>query len=295
MKDLACQVVYSIPDRSEATPGVLFSQVGQELVFLQRGQGSGPHSVPAVKSDRLDLVQLDMNSERARTISFQSPSFSDCINPYVFAHDEANGRPFWLVCGKDGREKRIFRLWTDGAVEDFGVSIKSPAYFGRLLFTHTANTLLVRRLTSRGGEMLKEIVGAVNLADGFITGSLDTGAAREIYGTRNRHLIRIDLETLTVDDLGPERGRILRGGPIDFYYVEHENWLDGGGQPETWRRVFRLHGRERTLIRQFDFSGKWPGNIWMQGNGIVLRDSEERTNRFVVFPELEELQFKGVK
>ena len=295
LKDLDWKVVHSIPDRSEVTTGGLFRQCGQELVFLQRGQGNGPRSAPAAKSDRFDLVLLDMNSERARTISFQSPLFSDCINPHVFAHDEANGRPFWLVSGKDGMERRIFRLWADGTVDDLGVTKKFPAYFGRLLFSHTASSLLVRRLTSGGDETIGEIPGAVNVANDFFIGSLDTVAAREVFGTRNKRLIRIDLETLTVDDLGPERGRILRGGPTDFYYVEHAAWVTGQKGPDKWRKVFRLQGKDRAMLRQFDFSGKWPGNIWMQRNGIILRESEERKNSFFAFPELKELTFKGVK
>jgi len=293
LKDLALKVVHSIPDRSEVTTGGLFRQCGQELVFLQRGRGNGPRSAPAAKSDRLDLVLLDMNSERAKIISFQSPLFSDCINPHVFAHDEANGRPFWLVSGKDGIVRRVFRLWADGAVDDLGVTKKFPAYFGRLLFSHSAGSLLVRRLTSGGDETIGEIPGAVNVANDFFIGSLDTVAAREIFGKRNKRIIRIDLETLAIDDLGPEHGQVLRGGPIDFYYVEYENWPGRG--TNKWRRVFRLQGKERVRLRQFDFNGKWSGNIWMQRNGIVLRESEERKNSFFAFPDLKELKFKGVK
>jgi hypothetical protein len=291
LKDLACQVVHLIPAGFEATPGGLFRQCGQELVFLQRGQGNGPRSAPATKNDRLDLVMLDMNSEHARTISFQSPLFSGCINPHVFAHDEANSRSFWLVSGKDGRERHIFRLWADGTVEDLGVSKKFPAYFGRLLFTHSAGSLLVRRLTSGGDETIGEVLGAVNIANDFLVGSLDTVAAREVFGTRNKRLIRIDLENLVVDDLGPEHGRVVQGGPIGFYYVEYENWPGRG--TDKWRKVFRLKGKERAILRQFDFNGKWPGNIWMQRNGIILR--EERKNSFFAFPDLKKLEFEGVK
>jgi hypothetical protein len=295
LKDLAWKVVHSIPDRSEATPGGLFRQCGQELVFLQRGQGNSPHSAPAAKNDQLDLVLLDMNSEHARTISFQSPLFAACINPQVFAHDEANGRPFWLVSGKDGIKRRIFRLWADGAVDDLGVTKKFPAYFGRLLFSHTASSLLIRRLTSGGDETIGDIPGPVNIANDFFVGSLDTVAAREVFGKGNKRIIRIDLETLAIDDLGPEHGQVLRGGPIDFYYVEHEAWMTGRGHPDKWRKVFRLHGAQRVFLKQFDFNGKWPGNIWMQRNGIILRESEERKNSFFAFPELKELKFKGVK
>lgn len=294
LRDLAWKVVHSIPDRLEASTGSLFRQCGQDLVFLQRSREEaerpGMQSSLPLKSDRLDLVLLDMNSERSRTISFRSSLFPAYINPYIFAHDETGGRSFWLVSGKDGKEQHILRLWEDGVVEDLGISKKFPAYFGHLLFSHTASSLVVRRLLVSGSETLREIEGKVIIASDYFMGFLDTGEAREIYGKRNKRIIRLDLATLAVDDVGPERGQILRVPPADFYYVEHESWLPNQGQPDKWRKVFRLQGGKSVFLRQFDFNGKWPGHVWMQRHGVVLR--EEGKTSFFAFPDLKELKFK---
>lgn len=296
LENLAWKVVYSIPDRFEATAGYLFRQYGQYLVFLQRSREEaekpGMKSSLSLKSDRLDLVLLDMNSERSRTISFRSSLFPAYINPYIFAHDETGGRSFWLVSGKDGKEQHILRLWEDGAVEDLGVSKKFPVYFGHLLFSHTASSLVVRRLLASGSETIREIAGHVSIASDYFIGFLDAGKAREIYGTLNQRIIRIDMATLAIDDVGPRRGQILRVPPADFYYVEHEAWLPNQGQPDKWRKVFRLQGGKPVFIRNFDFNGKWPGHVWIQRHGIVL--SEEGKKSFFAFPDLRELRFKGM-
>jgi hypothetical protein len=280
----------------EATTGSLFRQCGHELVFQQRGREKTERpdmrSSLSLKRDRLDLVLLDMNSERSRTISFRSSLFPAYINPYIFAYDKTGGRSFWLSSGKDGKEQRILRLWEDGIVEDLGVSKKFPAYFGHLLFSHTASSLVVRRLLSSGSETIGEIAGKVNIASDYFISFLDTGEAREIYGKHNKRIVRIDLATLAVDDVGPERGLILRVPPVDFYYVEHESWLPGQGQPDKWRKVFRLQGGKPVLLREFDFNGKWPGHVWMQRHGVVL--IEEGKTSFYAFPDLKELKYKGL-
>ncbi len=294
LENLAWKVVYSIPDGYEATPGFWFRQYGHVLVFLQRGreqtERSGLKSGLSLKSNRLDLVLLDMNSECSRTISFWSSLFPTFINPYIFAHDEAGGRSFWLVSGKDGKEQHLLRLWEDGAVEDLGVSKKFPVYVGHLLFSHTASSLVVRRLLASGSETIREIAGKVNVASDYFIGFLDAGEAREIYGMRNSRIIRIDLATLAIDDVGPQRGQIRRVPPADFYYVEHEAWLPGQGRSDKWRKVFRLQGGKPVFIRKFDFNGKWPGHVWIQRHGIVLLD--EVKTRFFAFPDLRELKFK---
>jgi hypothetical protein len=293
--DLAWKVVYSIPYRVEATTGSLFRQCGHDLVFLQRGreetERSGMQSSLSLKRDRLDLVLLDMNSERSRTISFRSSLFPAYINPYIFAYDETGGRSFWLSNGKYGKEQHILRLWEDGVVEDLGVSKKVPAYFGHLLFSNTASSLVVRRLLASGSETIREIEGKVNIASDYFISFLDTGEAREIYGKRNKRIIRIDLATLAIDDVGPERGQILRVSPVDFYYVEHEAWLPSQGQPDKWRKVFRLQGGKAVFLRKFNFNGKWPGHVWMQRHGVVL--IEEGKTGFFAFPDLRELKCKG--
>jgi hypothetical protein len=294
LRDLAWKVVHSIPDRAEATSGALFRQYGQHLVFLQRGreeaERSGRQSGPPLEGDRLDLVLFDMNSERSRTISFRSSLFTDLRYPYVLAHDETAGRSFWLVSGKDGKEHHILRLWENGEVEDLGFSKKFPSYSGRLLFSHTASSLVMRRLLARGSETLKEIEGNVRIAGDFFTGLLDTGKTREIYGARNKRIIRIDLATLALEDVGLERGQIRRIPPADFYYVEHSAWLPNQGQPDKWRKVFRLRGGKPVFLRRFDFNGKWPGHVWIQKHGVVLR--EEGKTGFFAFPDLYELKYK---
>ena len=293
LDDLAWDTVHRIPHNYLASNAFsVFRQYGQNLVFLQRSreeaEAVGRKPAVPMKNVRLELVVIDMNSKKSKIISYQIPPFPIRYYPVIFAHDEIDGRQFWLV----GNQKaNIYRFWEDGQAEDLGFSQKVPAYFGHLLFTSSAKSLAIRRLLANGSETVKEIDGEFQFG-GFFQSRMDTGNAREIYGKRDKRIVRLDLNTLTMDDVGPERGQIFFISPGDFFYSEHEAWPPGHGNPDKWRKIYHLQDGKMVFLKQLDFQGPSFGHVWIEKSGITLR--ENGMTRIFAFPDLGELRFKGL-
>jgi hypothetical protein len=294
--DFSKKILYKIPDHYLVSFSYYaFKQSGQDLVFLQRGRAEAEKpgmqaSIP-LKSDCLDLVVLDLDSGKSRTLSFQNPLFKNYYQPNLFAGDEINGRRFWLI---GGQGQGVIRIWEGGVVEDLGRSKKMPAYFGHLLFSTSDKSLVIRRLLASGGETVKEIAGEFHALGGFHH-ALATGEFTEIYAKSGKQIVRIDLKTFAVTMIGPENGYLLCAAPGDFYYVKSSRSLPfvSSKPAEKWRKVFRLKDGKMILLKQFDFVGKGLeglGYIDVEEHGIVVRDSG--VPRFFAFPDLRELKFK---
>ncbi|MBU4404193.1 MAG: ABC-2 transporter permease [Candidatus Aminicenantes bacterium] len=293
LDDLAWDTVRRIPHNYLANNAFsAFRQYGQNLVFLQRSreeaEKAGMQPAVPLKNVRLELVVIDMNSEKSKILSYQIPPFPIRYNPVIFAHDEIDGRQFWLV---GNQRANIIRLWEDGQAEVLGFSHKMPAYFGHLLFSHSGKSLVIHRLPASGRETVKEIDGEFQLSV-FFQSRMDTGNAREIYGKRDKRIVRLDLDTLTMDDVGPERGQIFFISPGDFFYSEHEAWPSAHGKPDKWRKIYRLQDGKMVFLKQLNFRGPDFGHVWIDKSGITLR--ENGRTRLFAFPDLGELKFKNL-
>lgn len=290
LDDLAWDTVHRIPQHYLANHAFsAFRQYGQSLVFLQRSreeaEAAGRQPAVPLKNVRLELVLIDMNSEKSKILSYQIPPFPIRYYPVIFAHDEINGRQFWLV---GNQRANIIRLWADGKAEDLGFSQKVPAYFGHLLFTSFGKSLAIRRLLASGSETVKEIDGEFQIGGLFQSG-MDSGNVREILVKRDKRIVRLDLDTLTMDDVGPDRGHIFFIPPGDFYYSEHEAWLADQRKPDKWRKIYRLQGGKLVFLKQLDFRGPDFGHVWIEKSGVTLR--ENGRTRLFAFPDLRELKF----
>ncbi|MCJ7525414.1 MAG: ABC-2 transporter permease [Candidatus Aminicenantes bacterium] len=293
LDDLAWDTVRRIPHNYLANNAFsAFRQFGQNLVFLQRSreeaEKAGRQPAVPLKNVRLDLVVIDMKSEKSKILSYHVPPFPIRYGPVIFAHDEIDGRQFWLV---GNQRANIIRLWEDGQVEDLGFSHKVPAYFGHLLFSHSGKSLVIRRLLANGSETVKEIDGEFQFG-GFFQSRMDNGNAREIYGKRDKRIVRLDLDTLTMDDVGPDRGQIFFIPPGDFFYSEYEAWPPGHGKPDKWRKIYRLQDDKMVFLKQLNFRGPYFGHVWIDKSGITLL--ENGRTRLFAFPDLRELKFKNL-
>jgi hypothetical protein len=278
LDDLSRKEIFRFPRRYFA--GNRFPSVrccGGNLFLLQR------RSRPP-KSDRLDLVVVDLSGGKARSISFRSPHLLGYYSPMIFASDRLEGREFWLLGGKD---RRILRLWEDGRLDDLGPARGLPAYYGHLLFSPGDGVLAIRRLTAGGSETLKELAGDFRIYN--FTNALDCGGLKEIYAFRGRQLVRLTLDTFAVMVLGPERGYLRFLEPGVFYYVEGRSWARG--KPDPWRNVYRLQDGRMLLLKRFDFSAPH-GGIWVEEHGIIYW--EKGIPRCFAFPGLQELRFKNL-
>jgi len=286
LDDLSTKMLDRIPERFLVSPLFFaFRQHGNNLVYLRnRSNGSANQSVRPLKSDRLDLVVLDLDSGKSRILSYQSPLFPGYYQPKIFAHDEIDGRRFWLI-GNQGFS--IIRLWEDGSVENLGISKKMPSYFGHLLFSGTDKTLTIRRLLDGGGEAVKEIGGGFKIAGH--SRSLATGQFPEIYAERSKMIVRIDLKSLEVAPVAPcQDGHLRWVAPGDFYYIA--SGPRRGGEARDWQKVYRLKNGRMIFLKKFAFQEPGQGSVQVEEHGIVYYDRD--APRFFAFPDLKELKFK---
>jgi len=298
LADLSWKIVHRYPNRYFVVSGYQgFRYDGEGFVYLRRNRAEaerpGLDVDPVVRTEEMELVRVDPASGKERTIAYKTPLFRRYYQPTFIGCDVCNGRRFWLVAHK---WSHVLRLWEDGRVDDLGLSKGIPAYAGGLLFTRGDHSIKVLHMLATGSEAIKEIDGdfKINLYQ-----SLHIGNVSELYVMRNKRIVRIDLASLAVEDIGPERGSIMVVGPGDYYYVEFETWPGKG--TDTWKKLYRLQGGRMVLLKQFDFHNDGYGHIFVDTFGVILRQekmknttvSRTRTRAFA-FPDLHELRFKGL-
>jgi hypothetical protein len=269
-----------------------FSYDGAGFVYLQRSRAeadrSGMDSHLPLKNDDLELVMVDPLDGKSRTITYRSPLFKKYYEPQFFGCDKINGRRFWLI---SHRWSHMIRLWQDGRVEDLGLSQGLPAYCGGLLFSRGSGSLQVRQLLDTGSKISKEIKGEFSLSPNFHFLQVNNGIG-EMYAERNKRIIRIDMATLAIDDIGLYRGHIRMVPPGIFYYVEFENWPGQG--TDRWKKLYRLQGNKMVFLKQFDFNEGGYGHVFVDTFGIILRQHQinKTSTKIFAFPDLREMKFK---
>jgi hypothetical protein len=294
MKDLSWKTLYRVRHRYLASNSFFsFSYDGVSFVNLQRSwtevDRPGIGSRLPLKSDVLELVTVDPLSGASKTITYRSPLFKKYYEPRFFGCDKINGLRFWLI---SLRWSHIVRLWEDGRVEDLGLAQGIPVYCGGLLFSRGSGSLQVRQLLGSGSKTIKEINGEFSFGLHSKSFQVNNGIT-EIYAKRGKdrgkRIVRLDLATLAVDDVGPDRGLIYLVPPGDFYYIEDSDWPGAGVSGGKWRRIYRLQGGKMVFLKQFDLNEPGGGHVWVEKFGIVLR--EKGRNRIFAFPDLRELKF----
>ncbi|MCX6557379.1 MAG: hypothetical protein NTW95_08135 [Candidatus Aminicenantes bacterium] len=300
MKDFSWKTLHRVPDRYLASNNFYsFNYDGVSFVNLQRSQTEadrpGMDSRLPLKSDELELVRVDPFSGQSRTITYRSPIFKNYYDPRFFGCDKINGLRFWLISSPNWGT--IIRLWEDGRIEDLGLTKGFPAYCSGLLFSQGSSSLQVRRLLAKGSETVKEIDGEFSLIlsfNHFFQVKKDIG---EIYTDRGKgqrkRIVRLDLATLAVDDVGPDSGFMRFVAPGDFYFVEYRSWPVISSKPvEKWRKVYRLKDGQMIFLKQFDSRGSgriYGGYVEVQEHGIIFYDQD--MPRVFAFPDLRELKF----
>jgi hypothetical protein len=294
MKDFSWKTLHQVPHRYLASDSFYsFSYDGTGFINLQRLRAEadrlGMDSRLPLKSDVLELVTVDPLSGASKTITYRSPLFKKYYEPQFFGCGKINGLRFWLI---SHRWSHIVRLWEDGRVEDLGLAQGIPVYCGGLLFSRGSGSLQVRQLLDSGSKTIKEINGEFSFGLHSKSFQVNNGI-NEIYakrGTgRGKRIVRLDLATLAVDDVGPDRGLIYLVPPGDFYYIEDSDWPGGGESSGKWRRIYRLQGGKMVFLKQFDLNEPGGGHVWVEKFGIVFR--EKGRNRIFAFPDLRELKF----
>lgn len=295
--DLSWRTLHRVPVRSFFANGYFAVQFdGENFAYVRRFTADADRpdmdKKQAAGSEILELVRVDPAGGGSRTIAFRDALFRKYAEPWIIGSEERNGKRFWLVAS---RWQNVFRLWENGRVEDLGVSNGLPAYASPLLFTRNDHSLLVRRLLDAGSETVGEIAGNFLPFNPYFSRPI-SGPVAEIYAVRGKRIVGIDLSTLNVTDVGPDRGHIWTVPPGVFYYVEFETWP--AGNTDKWKKLYRLQGGRMVFLRQLDFGDAGYGLVEMSGNGVVLHQKKivgnksKTTVRFFAFPDLKELKFK---
>jgi ABC-type transport system involved in multi-copper enzyme maturation permease subunit len=256
---------------------------------------------PGRTGDELLLVQIDAITKDVTKISFKHDFFKNSSAPVILDTGIREGKRFWLVFFQ-WTANHPLRLWEDGHVDNLEVKAElldqnSAEYANGLLFLSNADFTLVLKETDNTFAVVKKIAKGykawhwVGLWPYFSDIGNDM-RIKEIYGQDQARLVRIDLETLEIEDLGEwkrsEDGnwRVLRFiPPHEFYYVE-EN-----GRDRTIK-IFGLEGRQKTLLKtfeNFDFrQNKY--QIEISKGGIVI----QRRKKVQVYslPDFQEIKYK---
>jgi hypothetical protein len=298
--DLSWRILHRISKSSHIANGHLGIRYdGAQFVYLlnQPDQSARPENdgKSAAEPMAMQLVRVDPASGRNEIFGFQVPAGGRNNEPWLVGSDERNGRRFWLVAL---RGHNVLRLWDDGRIEELGLSGGIPVYAGGLLFTHRGGSMIVSRLLDAGSERIHEMVGGCTMGNPYFF-SQGNSQMTEIYALRDERIVRIDLATMSVDDIGPGRGHLHMVPPGDFYFVEFESWPPK--KSDKWKKLYRLKDGRLSLLKKFDFDEGGYGHLLVNANGIKLIHSQwkdgkaaKATMRLYAFPDLRELRFKGL-
>ncbi len=256
---------------------------------------------PGRARGEIQLVLIDTGTENVTRIPFTHDFFVDSGAPKILDSAIQEGKRFWLVFYQ-WSAKHPLRLWEDGHVENV-------EYRDKILDKSTAEymngTLF---LTNSGGlTILKERDNSFVIVKKFpkedrpwywmgdrLPGNPENSRIKEFYGRRNDRLVRFDLETLDLEDIG-EWKKIARGvsigihsfDPHEFYYTE-EDW---NGRTI---KIFRLEGRKKILLKTFEnFDGRQRKNGFeIFKSGVVIQKGKKV--QVYSLPDLKEIQYKGL-
>ncbi len=297
LADLSWKTVHRIqgPARiANDLPGIRFD--GERFVFLlirdDPDASPGKEEKPAAKPKAMQLVQVDPAAGRSKALEFQAPA-GRYNEPWLVGSDERDGRRFWLAAS---RGHAVLRLWADGRSEELGPSEGIPVYAGGLLFSRRGGSLAVTRLLESGSEIVGEIPGDFTMGNPYFF-SLEDSQGSEVYAEREGRIVRIDLASLSVDDVGPARGHLHMVPPGDFYFVEFENW-PGVSARDTWKKLYRLRAGKMMLLKKFAFGSAGYGQLVVGRQGVLLIQHRIEkgvaifSRKAFAFPSLKELKIK---
>jgi len=298
--DFSWRILHRISKSSHIANGHLGIRYdGAQFVYLlsQLDQSARPENdgKPSAEPMAMQLVRVDPASGRNVIFGFQVPLGGRNNEPWLMGSDERNGRRFWLVAL---RGHNVLRIWDDGRNEELDLSEGIPVYAGGLLFTRRGGSMIVNRLLDAGSERIHEMVGGYTMGNPYFF-SQGNSQMTEIYALRDERIVRIDLATMSVDDVGPERGFLHMVPPGDFYFVEYESWPPK--KSDKWKKLYRLKDGRMSLLKKFDFNEVGYGHLLVNANGVKLVHSQwkdgkvaKATMRLYAFPDLRELRFKGL-
>jgi len=255
---------------------------------------------PGRAPEKIQLVLINADTKNTIRIPFEHKFFKDASVIDILGSAVRDGKRNWLVSfGAD----RLYplRLWEDGRIEDVAFTEKNLVWGSHF---YVNGTLIISN-KARGKTIIKEKDKAFVtvkkypeedkpsfwLSNRFLENS-DDPRIKEIYGMKNGRLIRMDLETLDIEDIGEIKSskesytaRIYSFLPDVSYYSE-EN------EREHALKIFRLEGSQKILLKTFEnFDGRQGKNIFeMFKGGIVIQKGKKV--QVYSLPDFQEIKYK---
>ena len=261
---------------------------------------------------RRELVFIDTRSKKIKRIGLYDILPANYFNLHIIGADAdtASGKIFWLIASERSHQFPVFKLWEDGKAENLGVIPGTfPVYINRMLITTTREGLVVRRVTSAGLEVVREVTGYKQLTftmdDTFAKVDLNPSSSKDIYlwqwvkkGLKN--YLKLNLETFEISHLA----KIVRNSneyeyvltyPGIIYKIRFERGdkeIDTGKPPYYLSKIYRLEGERFALLKEFLPPGNLQkgDNFWMSRSGLVIQHNNKLT--VYTLPKMEPLDFK---
>jgi hypothetical protein len=258
---------------------------------------------PGRARGEIQLVLIDTDTKNVTRIPFTHDFFVDSGAPKILDSAIQEGKRFWLVFCQ-WSAKHPLRLWEDGHVENVEYRDKilgksTAEYMNGTLFLTNSDGLTILKEQDNSFVIVKKFPKEDRPSYWMWTWSRypeneDSVRIKEYYGRRKDRLVRFDLETFDLEDIG-EWKKIEDGyyigihsfRPNEFYYTEH----DSNGRTI---KIFKLEGSRKTLLKTFEnFDGQQKNNGYeIFKSGIVIQKGNEV--QVYSLPDLKEIQYKGL-
>ncbi len=253
------------------------SKYDQTIALLERSK-----DLPGIQ-----LVLIDELSKKVKRIPFNTDLLRDYYSIRIFGTDIIDTKRFWLISSRLSRENLILRLWEDGRIENIGNSMLFPLYVNRILISYTDQTMLIRKLTGRTFETIREIPEAKDMRFSRWRVNLNRAPIKELYTQKFQKYYRLDLETFEFEELPEWKGYLRYFYPGINYFIENDI-------PNKQTKLYLLKEGNLELLKIFKGYDSGNGRISFTvfKSGIVIRKGSKV--KVYAFPDFKELKFKGL-
>jgi ABC-type transport system involved in multi-copper enzyme maturation permease subunit len=253
--------------------------------------------------DEIQLVLIDTATKNVTRIPFKHDFFRDSDAPHILDSTVRERKTSWLVFFSNST-KHPLRLWEDGHVDNLEYKDKildksSAHYVNGMLFLTNNDGLTIFKEDHNVFVAVKNFPKEDRPWYWMWTWGLfpeNEGSVRikEFYGKRKDRLVRIDLETLDIEDMG-EWKKIEDGFFIGLYFkMPYEFYYSENNGREQTIKIFKLEGNQKILLKTFEnFDGQQRINGFeISKGGLVI----QRGKKVQVYslPDLKEIQYKGL-
>jgi hypothetical protein len=230
-----------------------------------------------------ELILVDLSSKKVTTIPINY-QLIDYPLPRIFGTDKIGDKRFWLICSVHHSKYPILRVWEDGKTDVIGKTQRRPCYINQMLITYTEEAIIISKETEGKFETIREIPCKLDIAFSAGWPRINNIPLKEIYGQRHRKIVRLNLETFEVEQVGEFTGYLRYFHPGNYYFVETV-------KPGVSRNIYQLKEGRMEFIKSFpDFDIRKRHSLRVFKAGVIFKKGKEI--KIYAFPDMKEIKFK---